>query len=101
MWSIGAILYHLISGDYLFTGESIEEILNTIREARTWEFKGQIWKEISEDCKDLIKKFMTYDPEKRITAEEALKHKWLEQAPNKPLNKELRAESIQRLKVIK
>jgi len=44
---------------------------------------------------------MTYDPEKRITAEEALKHKWLEQAPNKPLNKELRAESIQRLKVIK
>lgn len=37
------------------------------------------WGNISNDAKDLITKMLTLDPGKRITAEEALSHPWMEQ----------------------
>ncbi len=34
------------------------------------------------DCGlDLLQKLMTYDPSKRLTAEEALQHPWFKEAP--------------------
>ena len=33
---------------------------------------------------DLLQKLMTYDPAKRISAEEALKHPWFKEAPLPP-----------------
>ena len=41
-------------------------------------FKADIWKKRSSDAKDLIKKMLTMNPSKRITALEALKHPWME-----------------------
>lgn len=35
------------------------------------------WKKRSSEVMDLIKKMLTYDPIKRITAVEALKHEWI------------------------
>ena len=35
------------------------------------------WEEISDDAKDLVKKMLEYDPNKRISAGDALKHKWI------------------------
>jgi serine/threonine protein kinase len=34
------------------------------------------WKNISVEVKDLISRMLVYDPEKRISAKDALKHKW-------------------------
>lgn len=39
---------------------------------------GKIWNNISSTAKDLIKKMMTVNPAKRISAEEAYKHKWFD-----------------------
>lgn len=39
--------------------------------------KIRIWEHISEYAKDLVIKLLTVDPEKRITAADALNHPWL------------------------
>ena len=48
-------------------------------------FEGDEWDEISAEAKDLIKRLIT-KPEKRLTAEEALEHKWFKKWSK--LNKE-------------
>ena len=40
-----------------------------------FDFDGEEWDEISKEAKDLIKKLICR-PEKRLTAQEALNHKW-------------------------
>jgi len=41
-----------------------------------FDFEGVEWTEISKEAKDLIKKLIC-KPEKRLTADEALQHKWI------------------------
>jgi serine/threonine protein kinase len=43
-------------------------------------FNDPAWKGISDQCKDFISKLLTLDQNKRPSAEEALKHPWIEQA---------------------
>lgn len=40
-------------------------------------FAEEDWSEISKGGKDIIKKMLTYDPNKRISAEQALQHEWV------------------------
>jgi serine/threonine protein kinase len=35
------------------------------------------WDEVSDDAKDLVKKLLTFDPARRISAAEALQHPWI------------------------
>ena len=41
-----------------------------------FDFDGEEWTDISDDAKDLINKLITR-PERRITASEALQHRWM------------------------
>lgn len=40
-----------------------------------YDFDGEEWLDVSKEAKDLIKKLIC-KPEKRLTAKEALEHKW-------------------------
>ena len=40
-------------------------------------FSDPCWSNISDKAKDLISQLLTYDPEKRPSAEQALKHPWI------------------------
>ena len=40
------------------------------------EFDLPCWNNISEQCKDLLTKLLTKEPNKRIALEHALTHKW-------------------------
>lgn len=42
-----------------------------------YDLKGEPWQNISERAKDLIRKLLTVNPEKRISARKALKHPWI------------------------
>ena len=48
------------------------------------------WDKISDEAKQLIKKMLTYNPNMRISAQEALNDPWIQRnAPSVPLNPQL------------
>ena len=51
-----------------------------------FDFDGEEWDEISNDAKDLIKKLIV-KPERRLTAAEALKHRWIRHLTKKSTDK--------------
>jgi calcium-dependent protein kinase len=75
MWSAGCMLYILLCGYPPFYGDDNQEILAMVQKG-IFDFDGEEWDDVSNDAKDLIKKLITR-PEKRLTAEEALQHKWV------------------------
>ena len=77
VWSLGIIMYILLSGYPPFNGETDQEILEAIDKG-TLVFPSQSWDGVSADAKDLICRMLSYDPEKRITAGEAFQHNWFQ-----------------------
>ncbi|CAG9326197.1 unnamed protein product [Blepharisma stoltei] len=76
-WSCGVILYILLSGKPPFGGKSEAEILHNIKYGIVMT-EGPHFSRISEGAKDLIKKLVERDTSKRLTAQEALSHNWLQ-----------------------
>ena len=35
------------------------------------------WDEVSEEAKDLVRRLLTFDPSKRISASDAIQHPWI------------------------
>jgi calcium-dependent protein kinase len=67
IWSIGVILYVLLCGYTPFQGKDIEEIFNSIRKGEV-HFDYEEFESVSEEAKDLVKKMLQVDTEKRLTA---------------------------------
>jgi len=76
MWSIGVILYILLCGFPPFYEDNTAKLFQTIMEGK-FEFPDPEWTNISDSAKDLIKRMLTVDPKKRITADDALEHPWI------------------------
>ncbi|KAJ0714666.1 putative protein kinase CAMK-CDPK family [Helianthus annuus] len=88
IWSAGVILYILLCGVPPFWGESENEIFEEVLRGKL-DFSSDPWPSISESAKDLVRKMLTRDPRKRITAHEVLCHPWINEdgvAPDKPLD---------------
>ncbi|KAM7541228.1 hypothetical protein Aperf_G00000031286 [Anoplocephala perfoliata] len=77
VWSLGVILYVCLVGYPPFTDERKDFDLKTQIIQGHYDFPDRFWRGVSEDAKDLIKRLMCVDPQKRITLEEALLHPWL------------------------
>ena len=75
IWSLGVILYMLLSGTPPFDGFDDQSILQKVKIGK-YSLDGETWEIISNEAKDLINKMLTYSPENRISAEDALKHEW-------------------------
>ena len=75
VWSAGVILFILLGGYPPFFDDSEPALFEKIKQAR-YSFQDPIWGCVSEDAKDLIKQLLVTDPEKRLTAAEALRSKW-------------------------
>lgn len=76
MWSVGCIVFLLLSGNLPFMGRSQKELFRKIV-AGKYEFQADDWDDISEEAKDLVKKLLVLDPDHRVTAMDALRHPWL------------------------
>ncbi|CEP11972.1 hypothetical protein [Parasitella parasitica] len=85
MWSVGVIMYTLLSGFTPFYGEDQNELFASIIKGQ-YDFDDENWDEISVEAKNLIDRLLTKDPAKRITAEEALKDVWITSEENKGIN---------------
>uniref|UniRef100_UPI003AADB8FF ribosomal protein S6 kinase alpha-5 isoform X4 n=1 Tax=Centroberyx gerrardi TaxID=166262 RepID=UPI003AADB8FF len=72
LWSLGVILYTMLSGQVPFqcqekslTHTSAEEIMKKIKHG-DFSFEGEAWRNVSQQAKDLIQELLTVDPNKRI-----------------------------------
>ena len=84
IWSCGVIMYILLSQRPPFGGNDDEEIFRNI-ERGVYDLKSPPFNKISENAKDLIKKTLTMDYKKRISAEEVLNHPWFKENESKEL----------------
>jgi len=76
MWSVGCIIYLLLSGNLPFMGRSQKELFRKIV-AGKYVLEGGEWDDVSDDAKDLVRKMLVLNPDDRIKSAEAIKHDWL------------------------
>jgi len=94
IWSCGIIFYLLLSGNFPFSGKTENEIIEKILNPKI-EFNLPIFNNISEEAKDLIKKCLIYDKNKRISAEEALTHPFFSNIdPNNLYNENIEIKQV-------
>jgi serine/threonine protein kinase len=55
-------------------------------------------KYVSRDALDLMKKLLNYDPEQRISAEDAIKHPWIQKKAYEEIDPEVTCKALQNLK---
>jgi len=79
MWSLGVIVYILLGGYPPFIEQNQRELFRKIRKGQ-YEFHEEYWGSVSPEAKDFISCLLTVQPSKRLTAEQALKHKWMTQS---------------------
>ncbi|GFS09821.1 serine/threonine-protein kinase Chk2 [Elysia marginata] len=77
-WSLGVILFIMLSGYPPFSDERKDMDLPKQIMGGHYSFPNQYWEDVSETAIDLMKKMMVVDPKKRLTFDEVLAHPWLQ-----------------------
>ena len=86
LWSIGVIMYILLTGRPPFDGNDDDEILENVKKG-VFDKQSYPYPLLSSHSKDLINKLLQYDPKKRISADQALEHPWFKTAEFKKKDK--------------
>ncbi|BBM96818.1 hypothetical protein MPTK1_1g00950 [Marchantia polymorpha subsp. ruderalis] len=76
LWSVGVILYILLSGYSPFDDVSESALFKKIKKGQ-YSFKASVWETISNDAKDLVRGLLCVIPDQRLTASQALAHPWI------------------------
>ena len=96
IWSIGVILFFIISGKPPFFGENEMEIQKKILSI-DYKF-DDTWKNVSDDVKDLISHMLVKE-DQRYSAKQALEHPWIQKYKKNEINTEINVNQINQLKL--
>ena len=93
LWSIGVILYILLCGYPPFNGSNDEQIIKKVKEGQ-YRTDEEEWANISSDAIDIINQLLQYEPQNRISAAEALQHKWIREQSKIEIDKEISTKTL-------
>ena len=77
MWSVGVIMFILLSGCLPFKHKDTAFLCKLITEGK-FKFHDKYWGVISDDAKDLVSRLLIVNPDERISAADALKSRWIQ-----------------------
>ncbi|XP_028772975.1 serine/threonine-protein kinase ATG1c [Neltuma alba] len=78
LWSVGAILFQLVTGRTPYTGNNQIQLLQNIVKSTELQFPSDN-QSLSYECKDLCQKLLRRSPVERLTFEEFFNHPFLSQ----------------------
>jgi len=76
LWSLGVVTFILLAGYMPFSGSDAQQQSNI--KAGKFTMKPERWGKVSTDGRDFTLKLLQRDPAKRLSAEQALAHTWIE-----------------------
>ena len=74
-WSMGVVLYAMVCGKLPFREGDYKTLISQIAAGLSFS------SDISENCKDLIRKILVVSPTERLSPSEILNHTWMKQDP--------------------
>ena len=74
-WSVGVLLYMLLTNKAPFNGKNDEIIIEKIKEGN-YDKKSRKLMDYSDDIRDLLDHLLEVDVDKRFSAKQALNHEW-------------------------
>ena len=81
-WSMGVVMYIMLSGRPPFPGKNNNEILLNVAKG-SFDFSAPQWETISDEAKDLISNLLQKQADMRFTALEAFQHPWIQKQRRK------------------
>lgn len=97
LWSVGIITYTLLVGKIPYDAADDEDLVDLVRSASI-DYSNPNFQTLSADAKDFIRKLLVVDPKKRMSAEDALNHIWMQQNRKKT---SLTYDTVYRLKTFR
>lgn len=76
LWSLGVIVYMLLSGAPPFYGKNDEAIKGSIVQGE-YTFPHELFRDVSDEAMAFVSTLLSYNIEYRYTADQALTHPWL------------------------
>jgi len=78
LWSVGVITYMMLSLTKPFYGESKYKIVSKIMKG-VFRYYSPRWENVSSTAKSFINALIEIDPEKRLSAAQAMNHPWIKE----------------------
>jgi serine/threonine protein kinase len=79
MWSIGVVLYAMVTGQLPWTSPNRQQLFEQIKAANF-----SMPPMVTPRCEDLVRRLIVANPANRLTAREALEHPWIKNCPPLP-----------------
>ncbi|CAD6193042.1 unnamed protein product [Caenorhabditis auriculariae] len=72
IWSMGVLLYILVTGGFPFPSDSVDKLKRSVLSGQV---KIPYW--VSVECADLIRKMLVLNPARRYSIQNVIQHRWM------------------------